>query len=194
MVKKIIQSIFKNSVVRMIVALTLVGVISGVSLVFVYNYAMPKIKVNISKETEQSIKNIFSAAKNIKPIGGDALFQVEDENDKVLGYAFIAAGNGYQGIIKLIVGVTTDLKTMKGMEVLESQETPGLGAEIASPGFRGQFENLTLVHPIEYVKNQKPEKPYQIEAITGATISSRAVVNILNKRIKQVRELLEDRK
>jgi electron transport complex protein RnfG len=43
-------------------------------------------------------------------------------------------------------------------------------------------------HKIEYLKNEKPEKPYQIEAITGATISSRAVVKILNKAIEDLKQ------
>ena len=97
-------------------------------------------------------------------------------------------GNGYQGLIKMVVGVDSQIKTMKGMEVLESQETPGLGAEIAVDPFKAQFSGLPITHQIEYVKNEKPTEPYEIEAITGATISSRAVVNILNKKIEQVRK------
>ena len=120
----------------------------------------------------------------------DDFFKVTGAENKVAGYAFIAEGNGYQGIIKLIIGVDPKFTEIKGMEVLESQETPGLGAEIAGSKFRKQFENLPITQKIEYVKNQKPTKPNQIEAITGATISSRTVVNILNERIAVVRKVL----
>jgi Na+-translocating ferredoxin:NAD+ oxidoreductase subunit G len=85
--------------------------------------------------------------------------------------------------------VDKGFKSLTGMEVLESQETPGLGAEI-SGDFRKQFSGLSVSNGIEYVKNRKPEKPGQIEAITGATISSRAVVNMLNDRLRQLREKL----
>jgi len=171
----------------MIVALTLVGVVSGVSLVFVYNYAVPKIRINTNADTERAIKNIFPGTTQIKKAKEEGVFEVFDATGKLLGYAFLAEGNGYQGIINLIVGADTKFTSMEGMEVLESQETPGLGAEIASDSFRKQFVGLSLAHPIEYVKNEKPQTNYQIEAITGATISSRAVVNILNKRIEEIR-------
>ncbi|MGD2278887.1 MAG: FMN-binding protein, partial [Candidatus Omnitrophota bacterium] len=123
--------------------------------------------------------------------GERAIIKITDKDGKLLGYAFKAKGNGYQGEIKLVSGLDNTLSNLVGIEVLESQETPGLGAEISSENFRKQFVSLSVVHPIEYVKNRKPEEKYQIEAITGATISSRAVVNILNKRIKEVREILK---
>ncbi|MFH1878904.1 MAG: FMN-binding protein [Candidatus Omnitrophota bacterium] len=184
------KNILNGSIVRMITALTVVGVISGVFLVFVYNYSMPRIKINISRETETSIKNIFPEADKIIPAAEKDVYTVEDSSGALLGYALLAEGNGYQGVIKLIVGVSPDLTRTHGMEVLDSQETPGLGAEIAGDNFRKQFQGLDITRDIEYVKNQKPQKPYQIEAITGATISSRAVVTIMNKRIDEVKKAM----
>ncbi|MFH1395468.1 MAG: RnfABCDGE type electron transport complex subunit G [Candidatus Omnitrophota bacterium] len=187
MAKNKVTLIFQNSVFKMIFSLAIVGIFSGAVLVFVYNYAMPKIKINVKSETEKAIKNIFPKVDKIKKMK-DEVFQVMDSRDKLLGYAFIAEGNGYQGAIQLIVGVDPDISKINGMEVLESQETPGLGAEIAGKDFRKQFEGLSIAQDIEYVKNQKPQKPNQIEAITGATISSRAVVNIINKTVDAVRK------
>ncbi|MEA3488897.1 MAG: RnfABCDGE type electron transport complex subunit G [Candidatus Omnitrophota bacterium] len=184
-------NIFKNTFVKMIVALTAVSVVSGVSLVLVYNYSMPKIKVNIEREKNSAIKNIFPGAVKIEKTGKEEIFRVTDKTGKLLGYAFIAKGNGYQGEIKLIVGVDPEIAKMQGMEVIESQETPGLGAEIAGEKFREQFQGLSITHDVEYIKNRKPQQPYQIEAITGATISSRAVVNIINERIHEVRRILK---
>ncbi len=184
----------KSSVVKIILSLTLVGMVSGSLLVSVYNYAMPKIKTNVRAGTEKAIKNIFPETEEIKNTKEEGVFRAVGENGKFLGYAILAEGNGYQGIIKLIVGVNEDMSEMTGMEVLESQETPGLGAEIAGEAFRKQFEGLSLKHAMEYLKNQKPQEPYQIEAITGATISSRAVVNLLNERLDSVREKLKLKK
>jgi len=179
----------KNNAIKMITALAVVAIISGISLAAVYKYAMPKIEVNVKNETTSAIENIFPEGKDIKPVKGDEnMFSVKDKSGKLLGYALIAEGNGYQGTIKMVAGVDENFKTMSGMEVLESQETPGLGAEIANKPFAGQFTNLAITHEIEYVKNQKTTQPYQIEAITGATISSRAVVNILNQSIDEARK------
>ncbi|MDD4956941.1 MAG: FMN-binding protein [Candidatus Omnitrophica bacterium] len=186
--KNIISSILGNEVVKIIVSLVAVGIVSGMALVYVYNYSMPKIKVNLNNETEKAIRTIFPSAKDIVKSPKEGVFTVKDASGKMLGYAFTAEGNGYQGVIKVLAGSDPGFTSLKGMEVLESQETPGLGAEINSDSFRGQFDGLDVAHAIEYVKNQKPTKPYEIEAITGATISSRAVVNLLNKRISELRE------
>ncbi|MDD5634134.1 MAG: FMN-binding protein [Candidatus Omnitrophica bacterium] len=190
MVLKAIRSIVTSNFVKMAAALGIVSGLSGAALVYVYNYSLPKIEVNIAADTERAIKSIFPEVLEIKPGVEKDIFEVLDTDKNILGYAFLAEGSGYQGVIKLIVGVSPDVETMKGFEVIESQETPGLGAEITTDKFRGQFKALGLAHAIEYVKGQKPTMPYQIEAITGATISSRAVVNMLNSKISRVRELL----
>ena len=183
------MKILKSDFIKMVAALAAVGVFAGASLVFVYNYAMPKIRINVSKETESAIKKIFPGTTSIKKTKDSGVYKVMGPEGKEIGYAFTAEGNGYQGLIKLIVGADEKLTELKGMEVLESQETPGLGAEIAAPPFKDQFSGLSVTHAIEYVKNKKPDEPYQIEAITGATISSRAVVNILNKKITEMRKV-----
>jgi len=175
----------------MIASLAVVGILSGALLVLVYDYSTPKIRVNVENETERAIKNIFPEAGKINKTKEPGFFSVQDANDKLSGYAFIAEGNGYQGVIKLIIGVDPKLTEIKGMEVLDSAETPGLGAEIAEDKFRKQFEDLSARREIEYVKNQTPNKPYEIEAITGATISSRAVVAIVNNGMSEIRKKIE---
>jgi Na+-translocating ferredoxin:NAD+ oxidoreductase subunit G len=183
-----IKKLFKIDFVRMFAALAAVGILSGTALVFVYNYSMPKIKANITAATEDGIKSIFPEAVSIEKADMDGLYKAKDASGGLIGYAFTAEGNGYQGTISMIAGISPDLSEMRGIEILDSQETPGLGAEITSDDFRDQFNGLSVKGPIGYVKNKKPDQPNQIEAITGATISSRAVVNILNKRIEEIRQ------
>ena len=178
-----------RNTIKMIVVLTAIGLISGATLVFMYKYANPLILNNQKNEIRQAIFKIFPEAKNYekKGQGENIFFETKDKNGKLLGYAFIAEGNGYQGTIKLMAGMKTDLETMVGIEVLESQETPGLGQEITTEKFESQFKGLKASPEITYVKNKKPTKPNEIEAITGATISSRAVVSILNEKIKKLK-------
>ncbi len=190
-IKKFSNAVINNGIVRMILALTLVGVFSGLTLVFMYKYSMPRIKANMNADTDRAIKELFPGSGRVKKIN-ETLYELYDGNGKPQGYAFITEGNGYQGAIKIIAGVDPSIKTMEGIEILESQETPGLGAEISLPPFKDQFKGLSLTHEIEYVKNEKPQKPYEIEAITGATISSRAVVNILNKGISDLKKDLSE--
>jgi len=196
MANNFFKNIVKSEVTRMVAALALVGMLSGLVLVFVYQYSMPKIKKNLTKATISSIKNIFPKMKDVKIIKkykdrSKDIIKVVDKDGKTLGYACAAKGNGYQGTIELVLGTNSDISNLEGFEVLESQETPGLGAEITGMAFRKQFIGLSITHLIEYVKNKKPDQPYEIEAITGATISSRAVVNILNRRITKLRKELK---
>ena len=109
----------KNNAIKMITALAAVAIISGISLAAVYRYAMPKIEVNVKNETTSAIENIFPEGKDINPVKGDEnMFAVKDKSGKLLGYALIAEGNGYQGTIKMVAGVDENFKTMSGMEVL----------------------------------------------------------------------------
>ena len=178
--------------VQMVIVLGLVGLISGTSLVLVYRYATPRIELNQNRELEAAIFKIVPDAESYKAVTkeGEAFFEVYDGKGELLGYAFIAEGNGYQGKIKVISGITKDLSMLYGIEVLESVETPGLGGEIVSSGFKGQFKNLRFSPQIECVKGKRAKKN-EIEAITGATISSQSVINILNEKIAKVIEALK---
>ncbi len=182
-----------KKILNIILVLTTVGVLSGGSLVLVYNYTNPKIKENQEKSTKDAIFKVFPGADTYERIKSkdNEIYKVKSKKKGMLGYAFIAEGNGYQGKISIMVGVKKDLKTLTGIEILESQETPGLGQEITSDNFKNQFKGLSSSPKIEYVKGEKPSKPNQIEAITGATISSKAVVGILNSELEKVRKAVK---
>ena len=194
---------------QMISVLTIVGLISGAMLVFMYNYANPLILNNQKNEMEGAIFKIFPEANTYEKdiIEDNVIFRVKDKSGKLLGYAFLAKGNGYQGAIKMMAGIKPDLETLVGIEILESQETPGLGQEITNDEFKAQFKGLTTSPEITYVKHKPPERPNgtqtttgatvssskrtnEIRAITGATVSSSAVCSILNEKIERLRSLL----
>ena len=99
----------------------------------------------------------------------------------------LAEGQGYAGPIKMLVGIAPDLSRVLGIEVIESTETPGLGARINEEEFQNQFRGLSTRGGVEYVKGKAPQSDNQIQAITGATISSRTVVRIVNETIEDIR-------
>ena len=74
--------------------------------------------------------------------------------------------------------------------MLEQVETPGLGGRIGEDVFQDQFKGIKTEPAVEYVKNQEPETDNQIQAITGATISSRSVVKIINKNVALLKDIL----
>jgi len=176
----------------MILVLCLVSAISGGALVGIYRYSQPLIEVNKKKEVQKAIFTVLPQTKNYKVIikNERKIYEGFDVSGKLTGYAFVGKGGGYQGEIEVMIGMNPQFAKIRGIEILESVETPGLGAKITSDWFKNQFKKLNFLPFIDLIKGKKPEKPNQIQAITGATISSRAVVNILNKTIKEVREEL----
>jgi electron transport complex protein RnfG len=176
-----------NKIVRMIVVLTVIGLVSGGVLAVVYQWSLPRIEENQVREMDAAVFEVLPATKSYKKMvkGGLIYFECFDNKKRLLGYAILCHGNGYQGEIRLMVGVKADLSKFTGMVILEQVETPGLGAKIAEAKFQKQFKDLAAKPPIEYVKGRAPVKPNQIQAITGATISSKAVVDIINKTVKE---------
>ena len=104
--------------------------------------------------------------------------QAEDAGGNLLGYVVnIVALDGSQGSITMSVGIRLD-RTVNGYSITDISETPGLGDKATQPGFYEQFQNK-LVDLFTVVKNP-PAADNEIEAITGATITSRAVTNAVN--------------
>ena len=99
-----------------------------------------------------------------------------DASGKLSGIAIPGAEPGYQDLIYGIYGYRPDQQTIIGFKVLESKETPGLGDKILSdPDFAANFTRLLVEPQIEVVKKGEKKSENQVEAITGATISSNAV-------------------
>ncbi len=108
-----------------------------------------------------------------------------DASGKLVGVALEASGMGYQDVVKVLVGYAPDRDVIVGMEILQSRETPGIGDRAEKePGYQANFKALdvklnadgsALAHPIEVVKPGQKTGPWQIDTISGATITTRAV-------------------
>jgi electron transport complex protein RnfG len=102
-----------------------------------------------------------------------------------IGYAFLAVGKGYGGDINILVGLNDDT-TLKGITIVSQEETPGLGTRITEPSFTDQFAGLD-VNQVALSRDGG-----RIDAITGSTISSSAVVEAVREtaleKIKQIEE------
>ncbi len=178
--------------VHMVLVLSIVGMISGASLVGVYQYAQPRIEENKKAEIRRAVFEVLPEAKDYNTIIKEdrLIYQGLDSSGNLVGYAFTGEGAGYQGIIEIMIGMDPELNQTRGIQILESVETPGLGAKITSESFGEQFKALLVVPLIKLIKGKKAEEDNQIQAITGATISSQTVIDILNNTIKEVREEL----
>lgn len=179
--------------VHMVLVLGVIGLLSGASLGAMHLWTRARIAENEKAELESKVQYLFpdcdiSSRELTKQI---VLYEAIRTDGQRAGYAFEARGIGYQGDIRLIVGVKPDLKEMVGLSVMPTNETPGLGKRIEEGEFREQFVGLDVSAKVDLVKGERQAKN-EISAISGATVSSRAVVRILNKQMAEMRQLLSE--
>ena len=116
----------------------------------------------------------------------DNIYTVYSNGDKV-GYAFLAVGKGYGGEIDILIGLE-DETTIKGITIISQTETPGLGAKITESSFASAFTGLNINDVA------LKEDGGQVDAITGATISSGAVVDAVRTAALEKVKSLKERK
>lgn len=182
---------------RLIVTLAITGLLSGLAIVSLYHLTLPRIQANQRAALERAVFEVLPGTQRVERLSWDgkrlapgvagegaledSIFAGYDAKEALVGYAVPAAGAGFQDTLKLIYGLDPSGAQVLGMTVLESRETPGLGDKIyKDPNFIAEFRALAVEPVIELIKGHG-EKANQVDAITGATISSRAVVRIINK-------------
>lgn len=120
---------------------------------------------------------------------GHRFFAGFDASDNFLGLVIEASDRGYAADISTMYSYNPDTRTITGFQVVGMHETPGLGDKIRSDAeFLANFKNLDARHdhPITAVKHGTKRNPWEIDAISGATISSRAVGRALEKSVQTV--------
>jgi electron transport complex protein RnfG len=193
---------FKETSFGMLLVLTATAIIIGGVLAGAYQKFYPRIEANRIAEEKRAIFAVLEGAQSYEIIEREIdgkkgkeivkIFKGLNASGGHVGYAFIAEGPGFQANIKMMVGLNFEFKKLLGMKVLDQLETPGLGNKIVEDKFTDQFRGLAFTPKIEYLKNRKPDKDNQIQAITGATISSVAVVKAINKRVEIIMDLLTE--
>ena len=184
---------------HMFVVLTLIATLSGGLLSAWNDVTAPKIAEHRLNALKAAIVEVLPPYDEYEEMNaGQYVLYIGKKNSSgdPVGVALRVIGSGFQGKISVMVGVTPDFSTITGIKVLEQIETPGLGDKIVEDvtnkedpfWFPTQFKGKMLPG-ITAVKNRKPANDLEIQAISGATISSKAVVTILNKEVKQAKEL-----
>jgi electron transport complex protein RnfG len=119
------------------------------------------------------------------------LYGVYSVSGQLAGFALEAAAQGYQDVVRTLYGYVPDCECIVGFTVLETRETPGLGDKVETdPGFLANFDpeqgglyaglnadGTAVEHPIETVRHGRKTQPWQIDAISGATVTSNAIGN-----------------
>ncbi|MBC8213532.1 MAG: RnfABCDGE type electron transport complex subunit G [Candidatus Marinimicrobia bacterium] len=180
---------------KMIIVLTVIATLSGGILSFWNGITAPKIKENRLKVLKKAISTVLPKYDNYEELKLSeeiTLYIGKTLKEETVGFAFKAKGNGFSPDLTLMVGILPDFSALTGIEILEQTETPGLGNKIEDDEFREQFVGLLMgIEPnIAVVKNRKPKNPQKgIQALSGATISSKAVVFIIIEQVKIVQNL-----
>lgn len=188
----------KESGVRLSVRLGLIlltiAAICGLLLGWVSGVTKNPIAIQQKKTLDEANMAILPVAKefmvreDIKSEG--VVLEVTEGKDgkEVKGYTIKLSPKGYAGAIDMIVGISTEGK-VTGVKILNHSETPGLGAKATDPAFYGQYKDK-LAEELEVVKGLASAEN-QISAITGATITSKAVtlgvneaINFYNSKLK----------
>jgi electron transport complex protein RnfG len=120
------------------------------------------------------------------------LFAGYDDSGKFLGVVIETSDRGYADLISAMYAYLPDKKIVSGFQVVDMRETPGLGNRIGSDEkFAENFKQLDATHPITTVKHGTKQNPWEIDAISGATISSRAVGRMLQKSVRDMTPVIE---
>lgn len=166
-----------NELVKMVLVLVLVTGISTVLLSFAHSLTQPLIARSRNSTMLPQIQEIFPGADSTE--NSDGVVQVYQDGKRI-GKVSVAEAKGYRSTITVLVGLD-EQGVVKGVSVLSQEETPGLGTRVAEPSFLDQFKSK----PVE--KIALSSEGGEIDAVTGATISSRAVTQAVRTTVERLR-------
>ncbi|HAW58688.1 MAG TPA: RnfABCDGE type electron transport complex subunit G [Bacteroidales bacterium] len=184
------ESTLKN----MIICLLTITVVASAALAGVYNMTKEPIAAAAIQKKFAAIHQVIPDFDTLKqlaylpPDGKDSVYLYFGyKNDSLVGVAVETySEKGFSGHISIMVGFKAD-GTINSIEVLEQKETPGLGTKMTEPSFKDQFKGLDISKlPNEQVKVNKDQGT--IEAITAATISSRAFCDAVQRAYQAIKK------
>lgn len=162
--------------------LSLICIVASAALAGVNSLTKSRIASQAAAEEEASFKEVLPGASAFEPvsIAEEVLYyKAYDVNKKFIGAVFRASAKGYSSVIETVAGISLDGK-VTAVEVLSQNDTPGLGSRVTESGFLEQF------------KGKPPAGLDGVQAITGATISSSAVIKSVQEKAAKVAELLNN--
>lgn len=199
-------SVKEPTSIRLVASLAVAGFLSGLIIIGIYVTTLPTITANKAQELREAVFRVLPGVSQMHKFryDGEGLVNADkgkdgemtvyagyDNKGRFIGYAIASEGPGFQDTVKLLFGYLPDRRKVVGMWILESRETPGLGDKIYKDAeFVANFDDLATEPKIVAVKKGHKANHNEIDAITGATISSKAVVRIMNEGISRWRERL----
>jgi electron transport complex protein RnfG len=155
------------------ITLFLICFVAGILLSLVYAVTEPRITQKKTEIQNSAIQEVLPQAQKIEEKEKDDFkyYLALGDQDKILGYVFICEAKGYSSVIKAAVSITPAGEIIN-IRVLEQNETPGIGSQVTGEKFLNGFKNKTSRD--------------SIDAITGATISSSALIKSVQRTIEKI--------
>ncbi|MBU4305892.1 MAG: RnfABCDGE type electron transport complex subunit G [Candidatus Omnitrophica bacterium] len=173
--------------IRLSGTLFAVALVCAVILAFVFQQTAPIIAEQKQMLFERSCREVLKADRYQQNEKLPACYNAFDENGNFVGWCVKAQAKGYGGKMDLLVGVDSQ-GMVTAVKVLEHKETPGLGSRMSEPAFIDRFKQKN----IEDIVLVKGKTDKNIQAITGATISSRAVVDAVRSDVSALLEKIKE--
>lgn len=173
----------KKEFIQLSSVLCIITLVAGLLLAGVNKITAPRIALAEQRASKEAMKSIMTEADSFEPLNEKVT--VAKSGGEEIGYCVKVESAGYGGNIVMMVAIGKESGEVKGIEILSHSETAGLGAKVENEEFKKQFQNKSP--ELEVVKKET-DSPYEVTAITGATVSSRAVV----KGIEQATVLIEE--
>lgn len=202
---------FQNSFLLQAWLVLLLAILFGASLAGVQASLGPRIEENKINETRQKIPEVLLGSEAAEKMAREnlslvidplsvtveknnrqktyAVYRATSKDGELAGWVAKAAGQGYADKIELLLGLDPDATHITGVFVLDQKETPGLGNKVIEPSFRGQFAQKLTEKRLKVVKTGAKDEN-DINAITGATISSRSVTSLINTTVADLKKPL----
>jgi len=187
----------------------LAAIVFGSSLAMLNYKWQPKITQNEIDKFNRLAGGLLTNAVNFEPaleepvpidIGKGKTYNVEvkkglNANGQLIGWAFVCQGSGFADKIKLVVGVDAAFEKMAGFGVLSSNETPGFGDKITiKDGFyQSQYKGAPVMELTLSKIGDADKVDSEIIAISGATVTSEAVVKIFNTFLVPLKEAMQEK-
>lgn len=170
-----------SSLFKIAMNLTLACLLSGLIIAGTYAVTDPIAKQKGKELENQARKELVAEAQSFQKVSGKDEWYAAVNNGKIIAYVVPAESKGYGGAIKMLVAVTSDGKVL-AYKILHHNETPGLGDRASDSKFKQQFVGKTA----DQLEVVKVPTDHNIQALTGATITSRAVTKGIKEAVEQV--------
>jgi electron transport complex protein RnfG len=172
----------------------MLGIVFALLLAGTQTSLQARIEANKKQVVASAVRQVVPDVDRMeaREVNGYQVFRCMDAQGELIGWAVEASGMGFVDKITLVAGLNAEATEITGVKVTENLETPGLGNKIADPQWAGQYGGADATREVTVTKGPASGEN-EVQAITGATWSSRYTTDIVNEILTEVRPELSSR-